>query len=41
MNKNDIVVDLRKYGQEVGDPQIKSVGPMVLDRMESCALETT
>ena len=29
MNKNDTVVDLRKYGLEVGDPQIKSVGPMV------------
>ena len=29
MNKNSTTVDLRKYGLETGNTQIKSVGPMV------------
>ena len=29
MNKNSTAVDLRKYGLETGNTQIKSLGPMV------------
>ena len=29
MNQNSTTVDLRKYGLETGNTQIKSVGPMV------------